>query len=816
MGVDAAEEARSLAGQGASIEGDGVAVQLFELLWKRDLRSHSSLTVSIPDTVVFRFDFVSGWYFTSVDGTVKRKTRAKLTNDSIYEEFTKRPTPSGVVAYFVATGPRSTESGRTSKPTVEYFGPEGLRDFLFNCPGKGDGILQRFIEPKGEKNSMMRALWSPKVCVLERRVNRLSLRDARYNAYERVVTFEGPEFKSESAPVRGSAMVAKVHEIADGIVHHVAGVTHDSTHISRLALNFKVDAKDRLWLLFASSVRLRGPLPLRASQADSGCRPLEADAMLRVPEHAIPLVQASRSSGPVPVHRLSCCPTCEQHVEDDCLFDVSYKMLVEGAEGHRRASRSRTASREARAVQAAQDEDSDKAVGSRMPRLSSAPELRGRTAVPAVMRQLHPRLTSDEFCRLREDVAFLSRTIPVCEDCFLHFTSLQLGEVSFAAAKRRVAEASPRLDGREAEEENAMASFVEDIQYFGTQDLDPERLRRRRSLTRHRINEMRAAEDEEERPIPAATAPARSQSCPKLPHWGRSHSHCHGPDPGGAPPRPPGPGLGGQLQLLGPPPPRCAPPRGLPRGPPPRPWSAEDARSPSQSSRGPPARQPNPYLKELQAFAAYNGRRAMEVLGPCAVNQAMDEAKRSPRVASAAGLTWCRCQTCGLVFESFAALNNHSKKMHGIKAEVPEPACKASRRPPATEEHQQVPSKSSASRPPPLSNTATTLAGSCAGTATTHWNDTRGRAETPTTAPPLSRRPSARSSSFQTTSRPSSGLPGSRPPSGGPPGSRSAHSRARAEMLQRAAEVLRNAPASTPLAAAAAAGSTAPPAAAAS
>ncbi|CAK0819415.1 unnamed protein product, partial [Prorocentrum cordatum] len=149
---------------------------------------------------------------------------------------------------------------------------------------------------------------------------------------------------------------------------------------------------------------------------------------------------------------------------------------------------------------------------------------------------------------------------------------------------------------------------------------------------------------------------------------------------------------------------------------------------------------------------------------------------------------------------------------HGTRAEVLEPAPKASRR--STTEDQQVPSNLSDSRPPPLSKTATTLAGSCAGTATTQWIDPAlGRSETPTTAPPLSRRPSARSSSWQ-TSRPSSGL-GSRPPSGGAPGSRSAHSRARADMLQRTAEVLRDAPASPPLAAVTA-GGTAPLAAAAS
>merc|ERR1719181_1917717 len=123
-----------------------------------------------------------------------------------------------------------------------------------------DGILQKFVEPKGDQNNMIRVLWSPKVCLLERRVNKRRLSDTKLDVYERAVTFEGSDFLSEVTPVRGPSMVMQVHDVADTIVQHVAAVTGDKMKISRMALNFKADDKDRLWLLFASSIRLRDEL----------------------------------------------------------------------------------------------------------------------------------------------------------------------------------------------------------------------------------------------------------------------------------------------------------------------------------------------------------------------------------------------------------------------------------------------------------------------------------------------------------------------------------------------------------------------------
>merc|ERR1719183_706928 len=82
------------------LEGDGVGDRLFELLWKRDLFSDSALALRIPDTVIFRYSAPSVWYFTSVDGTIKRKTKAKVNSDHIFEEFLKHASSSGILACY--------------------------------------------------------------------------------------------------------------------------------------------------------------------------------------------------------------------------------------------------------------------------------------------------------------------------------------------------------------------------------------------------------------------------------------------------------------------------------------------------------------------------------------------------------------------------------------------------------------------------------------------------------------------------------------------------------------------------------------------
>lgn len=201
------------------LEGDGVIENLYEYLWEKDNLDRGPMGVRVPDTVVFKLRSPVAWYFTSAkDGTIKRKRKANLTMENIEEGFLSGLGSCGVAAYFIDTKSKSGEQSvpvapapaharsrrgpgvrlvcncqrmciaalcpprpfAAEGPLIEYFDEEGLREFLRFRRKPLSGILQRFVEPKGGKNSMIRAVWAPKLCLCERRENTRRLWDTRY------------------------------------------------------------------------------------------------------------------------------------------------------------------------------------------------------------------------------------------------------------------------------------------------------------------------------------------------------------------------------------------------------------------------------------------------------------------------------------------------------------------------------------------------------------------------------------------------------------------------------------------------------------
>ena len=79
-------------------------------------------------------------------------------------------------------------------------------DFIDNRAKCYDGVLQKFIDPKGAYNStniyiyiyieVIKIAWSPQLCMAEIRCNRRPLYEKKYDIYERALTYEGPGFYS--------------------------------------------------------------------------------------------------------------------------------------------------------------------------------------------------------------------------------------------------------------------------------------------------------------------------------------------------------------------------------------------------------------------------------------------------------------------------------------------------------------------------------------------------------------------------------------------------------------------------------------------
>lgn len=254
------------------LEKDGVVDTLYSYLWQKTDKEEGC-KLYIPDTIIYRNRIVEGWYFTSRGGRdagmIKRKAKTSITPHAIEESFIgKTPEEFDVVAVYI-----ENPEGADGKPipgataAIEYLNQEQLRDLLHKRRKGMSAVLQRFLEPRGGHNSVIRAVWSPQVCMMEKRTNMRPLYDTRVDMLERVVTYDGPDHYSEVDILKGAVLPRAVQAICEDMANHVATVTKLRARIARMVLNFKVGNDGRLYLLTASSLRLEAPDILARVQA---------------------------------------------------------------------------------------------------------------------------------------------------------------------------------------------------------------------------------------------------------------------------------------------------------------------------------------------------------------------------------------------------------------------------------------------------------------------------------------------------------------------------------------------------------------------
>ena len=254
------------------VEGDGLLEEVFHLLWHKTGTTQSSEQLAIPDTVVLKYGQPVAWYFTSVDGTIKRKSKVNLTFARIQELFTARPSRSGIAATYTYN---DRQSGLI-KCVIEHLDAPGLANLLAQpALRRPDGVLQRWVDPAGERNLTIRALWSPKITIAEKIVNTKNLFDRKLGVNERAATFED-ERNCQAEPIKGERIISQVDSLARAVVDHISRLTHGKIKISRLALTLK-QGNGSLWLLFVTGSRVQDPTPLElrcefALARNSDCR----------------------------------------------------------------------------------------------------------------------------------------------------------------------------------------------------------------------------------------------------------------------------------------------------------------------------------------------------------------------------------------------------------------------------------------------------------------------------------------------------------------------------------------------------------------
>lgn len=99
------------------------------------------------------------------------------------------------------------------KISIIYFDKDRFSQFLEDSNRPSEGILQKvylnnaikkFIEPYGQSETLIQAIWSPTVCILTKKINLRRISDTAYDPIERCATFGSGEVYSRTVPLRGT------------------------------------------------------------------------------------------------------------------------------------------------------------------------------------------------------------------------------------------------------------------------------------------------------------------------------------------------------------------------------------------------------------------------------------------------------------------------------------------------------------------------------------------------------------------------------------------------------------------------------------
>lgn len=248
----------------------------FHLLWAKNIKDDPFSSAYIPDTVIYQYALPRYWYFTSKSGLIMKKSNQNLNESSIFEAFKKKISESGIIAMLMYI--------EEDQHIVDYLDIIKFERFMRQRKKNNKMILQKFIDPQGERNTCYTVIWTNNLTVFEKKENNQklfvrkdlkpdqtlhkkkeksgkTLKNSQKNIshsvehYERAVTFDGKEYHVTTTPIFGTLLPGRLQKAADFIAAQLSSATFNKSQVTSMTVQFKLDPKNRLWVLCATSLQ---------------------------------------------------------------------------------------------------------------------------------------------------------------------------------------------------------------------------------------------------------------------------------------------------------------------------------------------------------------------------------------------------------------------------------------------------------------------------------------------------------------------------------------------------------------------------------
>ncbi|KAL4510808.1 hypothetical protein ABPG72_004962 [Tetrahymena utriculariae] len=195
-----------------------------------------------------------------------------MSIDNIYEVMTDQVDPDQVCSFFMyseccekqydPTKKCEKYSGLTyinqeSQVKIQYFDSKDLKDFLYaEKISISAGILQKFIAPPSENNSVFQVMYASKISQYLKITNKLPFNSVKIDKYERCCTFDGPLYFSQTQSAAKFTALNLKNEV-DKILEHLKSVSFGILYFEKADFYFKIDKSENLCLLFMANTKIK-------------------------------------------------------------------------------------------------------------------------------------------------------------------------------------------------------------------------------------------------------------------------------------------------------------------------------------------------------------------------------------------------------------------------------------------------------------------------------------------------------------------------------------------------------------------------------
>lgn len=250
----------------------------------------SSLSLSIPDTILYERGFPKAWYAweKAARGDGERTLRKHLGKDIAVPAILKKFCPSAaqsetVVAEYItlestATGqPKAASGSGVGRVHIQYLTPSGLADFLSSRAPGNIGVLQRFVPAAGMFNTTYEVVWSPSASSIAQARSAVPTSDTLLPLRERFATFDADPAQLRRVKISPQSHVREKLLCSVTDLMRIMSAT-ESVPLLGVVLYCKIDHRGSIWLTFCSSIRcktvesangLRDPLAMGANFTES-------------------------------------------------------------------------------------------------------------------------------------------------------------------------------------------------------------------------------------------------------------------------------------------------------------------------------------------------------------------------------------------------------------------------------------------------------------------------------------------------------------------------------------------------------------------